>query len=108
MRRGEALTDVRLLDSTPLPPGMVAAPVRIADPDAARLVRPGSTIGVLAAWQGQNAQLVADDVRVLATPYGKDEHGALIVLATTPAQAGQLAAAQASGRLSVTLKPHTG
>ncbi|MFI6500313.1 SAF domain-containing protein [Nonomuraea typhae] len=105
MRRGEPLTDVRLLHPVRLPPGLVATPVRIADPDAAALIAPGSAIGVLAAWEGQSAQLVADDVKVLSIPKAKTEHGALVVLATTPTQAGQLAAAQAGGRLSIILKP---
>ncbi|MFI6325497.1 SAF domain-containing protein [Nonomuraea sp. NPDC050556] len=110
MRRGEPLTDVRLVGTAllaALPPGAVATPVRIADPDAARLIAPGSLVGVLAAWEGgQAAQLVADDVTVLATPATNDDHGALVVLATTTAQAGQLAAAQAGGRLSLTIKRH--
>lgn len=110
MRKGEPLTDVRLVGDAllaTLPAGAVATPVRIADPDAARLVSPGSTVGVLAAWEGgQSAQLVADDVTVLATPATRDDHGALVVLATTVSQAGQLAAAQAGGRLSLTIKRH--
>ncbi|WP_214326035.1 flagellar biosynthesis protein FlgA [Nonomuraea sediminis] len=105
MRKGEPLTDVRLLPHMPLPPGAVAAPVRIADRDAVRLIAPGSIVGVLAAWEGQSAQLVADDVRVVTIPASKDEHGALVVLAATPTQAGQLAAAQAGGSLSITIKP---
>ncbi|NRQ38532.1 flagellar biosynthesis protein FlgA [Nonomuraea sp. NN258] len=108
MRKGEPLTDVRLLRTFPLPAGTVATPVRIADADAAHLISAGSTIGVLASWgDGQPAQLVADDVTVLSVPTrAKDDHGALVVLATTPAQAGHLAAAQTSGRLSITIKPH--
>ncbi|MER6946509.1 SAF domain-containing protein [Nonomuraea sp. NPDC000554] len=105
MRRGEPLTDVRLLRSAPLPTGTVAAPVRIPDAQVARLLSPGSTIGVYAAWENQAAQLVADDVTVVTIPRGDDDHGALLVLAATPAQAGQLAAAQAGGRLSITIKP---
>ena len=104
MRRGEPLTDVRLLHTFPLPPGTVATPVRIADIDVAQLISPGSTIGVLAAWEGQPAQLVADDVTVITVPRSEDDHGALIVLATTPTQASQLAAAQAGGHLSITIK----
>ncbi|MFG3439296.1 SAF domain-containing protein [Nonomuraea sp. NPDC047897] len=105
MRRGEPLTDARLLHTLRLPPGIVATPVRIADADVVRLLSPGSTIGVLAAWEGQAAQLVADDVRVVTVPQADDDEGALIVLATTPAQAGTLAAAQAGGHLSITIKP---
>ncbi|MFI6817244.1 SAF domain-containing protein [Nonomuraea sp. NPDC050328] len=112
MRRGEPFTDVRLLGDSllaRLPAGQVATPVRIADPDAARLVRPGSTIGVLASWDESPAALpVADAVTVLSTPSGNSEHGALLVLGTTPEQAAQLAAAQAGGRLSIILKHHSG
>lgn len=112
MRKGEPLTDVRLVGEAllaTLPAGEVATPVRIADADAARLVSPGATVGILAAWEGsQSAQLVADDVTVLATPATEDDHGALVVLATTPAEAGSLAAAQAGGHLSLTIKRHTG
>ncbi|MEV0150381.1 MULTISPECIES: SAF domain-containing protein [unclassified Nonomuraea] len=104
MRRGEPFTDARLLHSLHLPAGTVATPVRIADADVASLLSPGSTIAVLAAWEGQSAQLVADDVTVVTIPKATDEHDALLVLATTPDQAGRLAAAQASGRLSITIK----
>lgn len=108
MRRGEPLTDARLLHRLSLPPGTVAAPVRIADPDAVTLVSPGSTVGVLAAWEGgQAAQLIADDVRVITIPEPGDDSrtgGALVVLAATPSQAAQLAAAQTTGRLSITIK----
>ncbi|WP_219459941.1 hypothetical protein [Nonomuraea rhizosphaerae] len=103
MRKGEPLTDVRLLHTYPLPPGTVATPVRIADPDTAHLISPGSTISLLAAWEGQQAQLVADNVTVITIPKADTDHGALLVVATTPPQAAQLAAAQAGGRLSLTI-----
>ncbi|RBQ13944.1 Flp pilus assembly protein CpaB [Spongiactinospora rosea] len=123
MRRGEPLTDVRLVGPALVaahPPGIVAAPVRIADSDAAGLLAPGDTIDVLAAGPGWGhdtaatalpAQTVADDVRVITThkpPAGSSaggSGGALIVLATTSAQAADLAAAQAGGHLSITIGP---
>lgn len=105
MRRGEPLTDARLLDQLRLPPGMVATPVRISDPDVVRLISPGSRIGVIAAGDAQTATLVADDVTVLTIPSAGNDHGALVVLATTLTQAETLAGAQASGHLSITLKP---
>jgi Flp pilus assembly protein CpaB len=52
MRRGEPLTDARLVGSRLLSgygPGLVAVPVRVADPASARLLRPGDRIDVLAA-----------------------------------------------------------
>ncbi|WP_326645022.1 RcpC/CpaB family pilus assembly protein [Streptosporangium sp. NBC_01755] len=110
-RRGEPLTDVRLLGPGLLAahaPGTVATPVRVADPETARLLSPGDVVDVLAAatstWDGTApAMTVAEDVTVLATPDEKSERGALVVLATTSAQATELASAQAGGRLSITI-----
>ncbi|MFF5110433.1 RcpC/CpaB family pilus assembly protein [Streptosporangium sp. NPDC000509] len=114
-RRGEPLTDVRLLGPGLLAAhgrGTVATPVRVADPETARLLSPGDTVDVLAAtsaWEGTApATVVAEDVTVLATPAGESERGALVVLATTPAQATELASAQAGGRISITIGPRTG
>ncbi|MEU8039505.1 RcpC/CpaB family pilus assembly protein [Streptosporangium sp. NPDC049078] len=114
-RRGEPLTDVRLLGPGLLAAhgrGTVATPVRVADPETARLLSPGDVVNVLAAtsaWEGTApASVVAEDVTVLATPGGESERGALVVLATTPAQATELASAQAGGRLSITIGPRAG
>src|SRR3954454_23448926 len=77
MRRGEPLTDVRLLEPsllTALPdPGLVAVPVRVADGSAAALVRPGDLVDVLAisdpATGGPpTASTLATGLRVLAVP----------------------------------------
>ncbi|MEV8636992.1 flagellar biosynthesis protein FlgA [Streptosporangium sp. NPDC051023] len=110
MRRGEPLTDVRLLGPgllTAQGRGTVATPVRVADPQTARLLSPGDVVNVLAApstWDGSApARTVAEDVTVLATPGGEPDRGALVVLATTAAQAVELASAQAGGRLSITI-----
>ncbi|SEG99292.1 hypothetical protein SAMN05444920_112340 [Nonomuraea solani] len=107
MRKGEPLTDVRLLTSFPLPPGLVATPVRIADAAAAALVSPGSRINLLAAQEGSStAHYLASDITVIATPATKTD-SALLVLATTPTQAADLAAAQSRGSpLSITIKPN--
>ncbi|MFB9722991.1 flagellar biosynthesis protein FlgA [Planobispora longispora] len=109
-RRGEPLTDVRLLGPGLLAahrPGTVAAPVRVADPESARLLSPGDIVNVLAApadWDGPaTARTVAEGVPVVALPTGEAGGGALIVLATTPAQAIELASAQAGGKLSITI-----
>ncbi|MEU4538171.1 flagellar biosynthesis protein FlgA [Streptosporangium sp. NPDC023825] len=113
-RRGEPLTDVRLLGPGLLAAhgeGTVATPVRVADPETARLLSPGDVVDVLAAtstWDGDApATVAAEDVTVLATPGGESERGALIVLATTSAQATELASAQAGGRLSITIGSRT-
>ena len=132
MRRGEPLTDVRLVGPTLLAghgPGLVGAPVRIADPGAVRLLRPGDVVDVLAAEtslagltgepaapaaaQAPAARVVAGGVRVLAVPAEEESAlagsdaggGALVVLATGADVASALARAAVTARLSVTLRP---
>jgi Flp pilus assembly protein CpaB len=115
VRRGEPITDVRLLGTldptVDAGPGAVAAPVRIADAAAARMLQPGMVIDVLAAPSEAfvpaqaAATLVAAGVRVLSVAPGEElsgTDGALVVLATTEAVAARLATAAANGRLSVT------
>ncbi|MEU6718963.1 RcpC/CpaB family pilus assembly protein [Nonomuraea sp. NPDC046802] len=115
MRKGEPLTDVRLLRTFPLSPGLVATPVRISDPAAAALLSPGSTISVLATMSEGNpmaAHPVAQGVTVITIPASTrqsttgNDRGALVVLGTTPAQAAALAAAQAHGHLAITIEPN--
>lgn len=118
MRRGEPLTDVRLLGPsllTALPePGLVAVPVRVADGSAAAaLVHPGDVIDVLAVGDpvtgAGSAQpvTVATRVRVVAVPArvgtGSDG-GGLVVVAVNRAQAAALAAASTGARLSLALR----
>jgi pilus assembly protein CpaB len=119
VRRGEALTDLRLVgpgllegDGDGEADGLVATPVRIADPDAAGLLRAGDVVDVLAAGGEDAAEVVASAVRVLVVPQpGEDgagvsvlSEGALVVLATTPRVAAALARAATNSRLSVTLR----
>jgi pilus assembly protein CpaB len=140
LRRHEPLTDVRLNDGLlrPPAPGLVSAPVRLADSQAAVLLRPGQRIDVLAASTAVPgdvgaaggsapavgpapdgvaadgvAAVVAANVMVVAIPVAAAPpgtvsdasgdvgvEGTLVVLATTPMQARQLAQAQVSSRLS--------
>jgi len=117
-RRGEPLTDVRFLGPGLLAgadDGLVAAPVRVADPGIAGLVRAGDRVDVLAAETavGQGsvsvpaARSVARAVRVLAVPAsdasGGFTEGGLVVVATTPAVAVDLARAAVTARLTLTL-----
>lgn len=110
VRRGEPLTDVRVVGSALLDQadrGTVATPVRLADPAAATLLRAGDRVDVLAARADVPvAVVVAADVEVLAVPsaIADSGEGALVVLAATPAAAARLAAAAVSGRLSVTVR----
>ncbi len=122
-RRGEPLTDARFDDGPLAPPGrgMVAAPVRLADGDAARLLHPGQHVEVLAAstavidgpaLASAAADVIAADVVVLSIPPPMNTAstastaadvtapGTLVVLATTPDEARALAQAEVSDRLS--------
>lgn len=126
LRRGEPLTDVRLGDGVLRRPalGLVSAPVRFADSQAAQLLQPGQRIDVLAANTAVGdgapaasapgpATVVAADVMVVAIPIASappgggsqvdsdvGSEGALVVLATSALQARQLAQAQVTSRLS--------
>jgi len=132
IRRGEPLTDVRLVGRELLAAyggegeGLVATPVRIADAGTAGLLRPGDVVDVLAADTGartgatdgadatDTASVVARAVRVLTVPRTTDDgplasgpmlaDGALVVLATTSEVAARLARAAVTARLSITLR----
>jgi hypothetical protein len=113
------LTDVRLVGPgvlRGLAVGTVAAPVRIADAEAAGLLRPGDVVDLLAASAVPDAptgeaRLVASSVRVLLSPrpqrFGMNAGlgtGALMLVATSPTTAALLAAAAVTDRLSVVLR----
>jgi Flp pilus assembly protein CpaB len=119
VRRGEPLTDVRLVGRPllrALGPGLVATPVRLADGQAAALLQPGDVVDVLAAGPAlpgrdvaPQGRLVASAVRVLTVPrteapFGGGGEGGLVVLATRDDTASRLASAAASERLSVTIR----
>jgi pilus assembly protein CpaB len=119
VRRGEPLTDVRLLEPSLLAalpqPGLVAVPVRVADGSAAAaLVHAGDLVDVLAAAAPADAvgapvpTTVATGARVLAVPVRVDatsgDGGGLVVLAVTARQASALARASAGSRLSLALE----
>ena len=110
VRRGEPLTDARLLHGSLLDgyPGTVAAPVRIADPGTVSLLRIGDRVDVVAADpQGRReAEVVAAGAPVVALPRTADSMlatGGLVVLAVTDSTARRLAGAAVSGYLSVVL-----
>jgi pilus assembly protein CpaB len=118
VRRGEPLTDVRLLSTSLLTAlgtsGLVAVPVRVADgPATSVLVQPGDRVDVIAAADPQSAGAVATatvarGLRVLAVPGrsadASGDTGGLLVVAATAAQADALAQAATGARLSVTVR----
>src|SRR4051794_11868204 len=79
LRRGEPVTDVRLVGPalTDGYPGLTAVPVRLPDPAMAGLLRVGDRVDLVAADpQEGGADLVAADVPVLAIPAtGGEESG---------------------------------
>jgi pilus assembly protein CpaB len=126
VRRGELLTDVRLVGRpllAALPAGFVVAPVRLADAESADLLAQGDLVDVVAAT-GDNvpggrseAEVVAERVRVLTVPRpptgsgsslpsgaSDTDGGALVLLAVRPGVAVDLARAAAGGRLGVVLR----
>jgi pilus assembly protein CpaB len=115
VRRGEPLTDVRLLSTSLLSAlgrsGLVAVPVRVTDgPATTALVQPGDRVDVLAAADPQDAGAatttsVVRGVRVLAVPGGE---GGLVVVAATTTQAAALAGAASGARLSVAVRGDMG
>ena len=112
VRRGELLTDARRLGAGLLQGrGLVAAPVRLADPETLALLHAGDHVDVLATPTSSDsavasATTVAANVQVLAVPPVQDgADGGLVVLAATPATAARLAAAAVGARLSVTVLP---
>lgn len=122
MREGEPLTDSRVVGDGLLRgygPGTVATPVRIADADAVRLLRPGDRIDVLTtpappalaeaapAHPRGDARVVVSAVPVVTVPAPADDpqQGALVVLATDRVQA--LALVSTTAPLSLTIAPTT-
>ncbi|MBO1336477.1 hypothetical protein J3486_35195 [Streptomyces sp. VRA16 Mangrove soil] len=103
------------------PPGerlrapLVSAPVRIADAEAVRLLRPGDRVDVVAARAdgGPGVRTLASGVRVVSVPrsaalsadVGETPAGggALVVLRTERATAARLAGAGVTSRLAVVL-----
>ncbi|WP_215107895.1 RcpC/CpaB family pilus assembly protein [Streptomyces sp. McG3] len=95
---------------------LVSAPVRIADPETVRLLRPGDRVDVIAVGDtGGEARVVARGVRVAKVPHAAAgpgghaedfsgagaEAGALVVLSVERSTATALLGAGASGRLAV-------
>lgn len=115
VRRGEPLTDARLVGPGLLAgyPGLVAVPVRVPDAGAVALLRVGDRIDlVVADPAGGRSGRVADDVPVVALPAASDSAGAgltagqggrLVVVAAPEAEAAEIAESAVRGFVSLTL-----
>ena len=114
VREGEPVTDVRVVADGLLAgyPSLVAAPVRIADAGAVRLLRVGDRVDVVATDPANGrAEVATEAAPVVALPRGtragQDSStlsgGALVVLAVPRSTAVALAGSAATDLLSVLL-----
>lgn len=110
LRRGEPLTDARLLGPslTDGHPGMVATPVRIPDAAMVSLLHVGDRVDVLAADpQGGPTQSLAASALVLALPATADDtaadglQGRLVVLGLDASEVSVVAGASVTHYLTV-------
>ena len=110
LRRGEAVTDARLVGATLVDglPGLVATPVRIPDAAVAALLHVGDRVDVLAADpQGGPTREVADSALVLAVPSPAAEPaadalpGRLVVLGLDSDEVSAVAGASVTQFLTV-------
>jgi Flp pilus assembly protein CpaB len=116
LRRGEPVTDVRLVGAGLLEGyvGLVAVPVRIPDADVVALMKVGDRINLLSTDpRGGGTETVVSDVPILALPHPVDAAagavttaglaGRLVVIGTSPETSELVADAAVRGFLSVTL-----
>ncbi len=104
-RRGEILTDVRLVDPVgPQPgPGRVAVPIRPADATVTELLQPGMHVAVVAvADDGSAAMLVPDAVVLVIPPAGaRRDQAPPVVIAVPPDSADRVVAAALTGTVAL-------
>ena len=116
-RAGEPITDVRLTGPDAARrltgrPGDAAVPIRLADPEVARLLGPGSVVDVVTpAPDGDRPVVLAADAAVLtvvaesdAVVTGQGSRGRLVLVALSRADAARVAAAALSEQVAVTLR----
>jgi len=113
-RAGEPLTDVRL--AGPAPPGRTgdpraaAVPVRLADPDVAGLLVPGSRVDVITPGPAADRPVVlAADAAVVTVVAAESDglgqaRGRLVLVTLPRADAARVAAAALADQVTVTLR----
>ncbi|MFJ6436774.1 hypothetical protein [Streptomyces sp. NPDC091416] len=106
--RGAAEAATTASRRVPPPVRLVSAPVRIADAETVRLLRPGDRVDVVASeGAGAGSRVLAKGARVTRVPEvsaeGSTEHGALIVVSVPRATATTLAGAGISAGFAVIL-----
>ena len=113
-RAGEPLTDVRLAGPAPSgrtgDPRAAAVPVRLADPDVAGLLVPGSRVDVITPGPAADRPVVlaadAAVVTVVAAESGAlgQARGRLVLVTLPRADAARVAAAALADQVTVTLR----
>lgn len=104
-RRGEVLTDVRLVDPVgPQPgPGRVAVPIHPADAAVTGLLQPGMHVAVVAVADDGSAALLVADAVVLMIPVSGDRRDQTppVVLAVPLDSADRVVAAALTGTVAL-------
>lgn len=104
-RRGEIVTDVRLVDPAgPAPgPGRVAVPIRPADPAIVDLLGPGMHVALVLVGDEGNPTVLATDAVVLVVAAATERGGAdrPVVLAVPTESADQIVAAALGGNVAL-------
>lgn len=107
-RAGEALTDVRLLDTAPsaVGPDGAAVPVRLADAGVAALLVPGNQVDVVTLGERADRPVVlAADATVLAVlAPDPGPRGRLVMVAMPREVATRVAAATLTDQVAITLR----
>lgn len=111
LRRGEPVTDLRLVTPSLLAgyPGLMALPVRIPDAASVALLRVGDRVDLVAANpEDSRAEVVARDAPVLAVPpepetAGSGVTGRLVVLGLPESEVSVVSAAAVGRFLSLAL-----
>lgn len=85
-----------------VPPGAVGVPVRLAEPAALGLLRPGDRVDLMAAGSGKPRRVAAD---ALVLGVSSPDETAGLFLAVTPAEATGTVDAPAETRFSVLVRP---
>lgn len=115
VRRGEVITDARVVPVTgPDPgPGRVAVPIQLADAATTTLLHPGAHVTVLAVQEGGPPKKLTADAIVLAVPDPQPtssggkigetavQGGRLVILAAPVRDADALAAATLVGGIAI-------
>ncbi|SNR33383.1 Flp pilus assembly protein CpaB [Haloechinothrix alba] len=115
-RAGEPLTDARLIEEyggeLSGHPGKTAVPVRLSDAGVGELLRPGTTVDVVAPATAElDGRVVAEEATVLAVRAGTKDRldglggsGKLVLLALDPGTASDVAAVSLHSPVTVTLR----